>query len=223
MKTFIVVPAYNEARMIQGVLRQLKKAGFKNIVVVDDGSRDATGSLAKSEGVFVVEHLINRGLGATLGTGIQAALRLGADIIVTFDADGQHAVKDIPKMIAPLFAKKVDIVLGSRLMNPEGMPFMRRCFNWVANLITFVLFDIWVTDSQSGLRAFSRKTAERIEIQTNRMEVSSEFIREIVRKKLRLKEVPIQAIYTDYSLSKGQSFKVGVKTFYRLLIYKLSH
>jgi hypothetical protein len=126
-------------------------------------------------------------------------------------------------MVAPLLAKKADFVIGSRLLSPEGMPFMRRCFNRIANVITFFLFGIWVTDSQSGLRAFTRRAAEKIEIQTNRMEVSSEFIREIVRKRLCLKEVPIQAIYTDYSLSKGQSLKVGVKTFYRLLVYKLSH
>jgi UDP-N-acetylglucosamine---dolichyl-phosphate N-acetylglucosaminyltransferase len=221
MKTFIVIPAFNEATVISKVLNQLKEAGYKNVLVVNDGSSDKTGEILQRHGVHVAEHLLNRGLGGALGTGLAGALKLGADIIITFDADGQHSVHDIPKMIEPIKNKEADAVIGSRTMNPDGMPMIRRAFNFVANIITLILFRIWVTDSQSGLRAFSRKAAQAIEIRTNRMEVSSEFIREIKHKKLRLKEVPIKAIYTDYSLSKGQSFWVGVKTFYKLVIYKL--
>ena len=220
MKAIILIPAYNEARAIEKVIQQLQDAEFKDILVVNDGSEDRTGALAEKMGIQVVHHLINRGLGGALGTGLQAAVLSGADYIVSFDADGQHQVEDIKKVLAPLEKGTADMVIGSRLMDPEGMPWSRRLFNRLANLLTFCLFHIWVTDSQSGLRGFTRQAAQAIEIQTNRMEVSSEFIREIKDKNLRLEQVPIEAVYTPYSLSKGQSMGVGLKTFYKLILYK---
>jgi len=102
------------------------------------------------------------------------------------------------------------------------MPLFRRIGIPFFNLITFLLFGIWSTDSQSGLRAFNRKVAENLEIFTGGMEVSSEIIKEVKAHKFKLKEVPIKAIYTTYSLSKGQGFFVGLKTLMKLLILKLN-
>lgn len=216
---FIVLPALNEEKSIGNVLCSLKKAGYHNLIVVDDGGSDGTSQIAKKEGAVVLRHIINRGLGGALGTGINAALELGAEVILTFDSDGQHSVDDIPKMIAPLFEKKVDVVIGSRLLNPEGMPFVRRFGNWGLNMITFILFNVWTTDSQSGLRGLSRKAARKINIRTNRMEVSSEIIKEIGRNRLKLKEVPIKTIYTDYSLEHGEnSVFNGFKILMKLII-----
>lgn len=223
LKTFIVIPAYNEAHSIQRVLEGLKHAGYPSILVVDDGSTDETYDLAYKEGVYVARHLLNSGLGGALGTGIQGALMLGADIIVTFDADGQHAVEDIPDLIAPIEKGEADVTIGSRLLDHRGMPFRRVMMNWVANVVTFLLFGIWVTDSQSGLRAFSRDAARLLRIRTRHMEVSSEIIREIGTHRFRYKEVPIQAIYTDYSLSKGQNFFLGMKTLVKLILHRLTH
>ncbi len=220
-KLFIVVPAYNEEAMIGKTLSELKKAGYKNIVVVDDGSIDMTYEIAKEHNAFVCRHIINRGLGGALGTGIKAALKLGAEIIVTFDADGQHSVNDIAKLIKPIAEKKADVVIGSRLRNPKGMPLIRRIGNWGFNLITYILFGVWTTDSQSGLRAFSRKAAQKIKIKTNRMEVSSEIIKEIGEKKLRMKEVPIKAIYTEYSLQHGQSSLNALNILLKLILKRL--
>lgn len=217
----IIIPAFNEEKAIGTVLENLKKAGYTNILVINDGSRDKTEEIIKKHRVKFISHSINRGLGGALGTGLQAARELGVEIAVTFDADGQHAVTDLEKVIAPLKEGKADVVIGSRLLNPKGMPFHRRLFNWIGNIVTYVLFGVWVTDSQSGLRAFSKKALNVIDIKTNKMEVSSEIIREIGARKLKLKEVSIQAIYTDYSLSKGQSFFVGVKTFIKLVIHRL--
>ncbi len=218
LKTYIVMPAYNEEKSIGKVLKDLKRAGYKNIVVVDDGSKDKTSEIAKRENAIVLRHLINRGLGGALGTGIAAALKKDADIIVTFDADGQHAVSDIKKLTEPIKKKQAEIVIGSRLMNSKGMPLIRRIGNWELNFVTYLLFGIFVTDSQSGLRAFSRNAAEKIDIQTNTMEVSSEIIKEIKEKKLKLKEVPIKAIYTEYSLKKGQKFLNGFRIIQKLFI-----
>ncbi|MEK7145583.1 MAG: glycosyltransferase family 2 protein [Patescibacteria group bacterium] len=222
MHVWIVIPAYNEAKTLEGVLKLLHKDGFHNTLVVDDGSKDKTFEIAKEHAKVAVRHRLNRGLGGALGTGIIAALRMGADYIVTFDADGQHDVKDLGRVLEPLKKGEADAVIGSRLLQPEGMPWFRRIQNRIGNVITLILFGVWTTDSQSGLRAFTRAGAEKIQIKTNRMEVSSEIIHEIGRKKLRFVEVPIKAIYTDYSLSKGQSLFVGIKTLAKLLLHRLT-
>lgn len=218
---FVVIPAYNEEKTIGGVIRCLKKEGYRNIIVVDDGSSDNTCNAAKKEKVFVYKHGINRGLGGALGTGLRAALEKNADIIVTFDADGQHNPKEIKKLVQPIIDDKADFVVGSRLLNPEGMPLIRRIGNWGLNVITLILFGVWTTDSQSGFRAMSREAAESIEIKTNRMEVSSELLAEIKKNNLRLVEVPVKAIYTKYSLKKGQSSLNAFKILSKLILRRI--
>jgi glycosyltransferase involved in cell wall biosynthesis len=217
----IVIPAYNEERTIIDVIRGLRQHGFLTLIVVDDGSSDRTGELACHEGVILLRHIINRGLGGALGTGITAALHLGAEAIVTFDADGQHDPDDIARLLEPIAKGEADVVIGSRMLEPTGMPYARQLANWSANIVTYLLFRGWTTDSQSGLRAFSRRAAAQIQIMTNGMEVSSEIIAEIVKNRLKRKEVAVQAVYTDYSLSKGQSFKVGLQTLMKLILAKV--
>jgi glycosyltransferase involved in cell wall biosynthesis len=220
-RSIIVIPAYNEERSIIAVIRGLKQQGFARLIVVDDGSSDRTSELARQEEVILLRHILNRGLGGALGTGISAALRLGAELIVTFDADGQHDPNDIGRLLDPIENGEAEVVIGSRMLDPMGMPYSRRLANWTANLVTYVLFRVWTTDSQSGLRAFSRQAATRMQLLTSGMEVSSEIIAETVKNRLKWKEVPVQAIYTDYSLSKGQSFTVGMRTLLKLILAKV--
>ncbi|MGB9749130.1 MAG: glycosyltransferase family 2 protein [Candidatus Woesearchaeota archaeon] len=226
-RIFIVVPAYNEKKSITKVLKSLKSKGYNNIIVVDDGSRDKTYSLAKREHVVVLKHRINRGLGGALNTGITAALKLGADIIVTFDADGQHSVYDIPKMTEPIIRGEADFVVGSRFLNEPLFAHkklivkIRRLGIFVLNILTFMLYGIRTTDSQSGFRAFSREAASKIKITANRMEVSSEFFREVKESNLRYKEAPIRTIYTEYSLKKGQRLLNGFKIILKLIFRKI--
>jgi glycosyltransferase involved in cell wall biosynthesis len=217
----ILIPAYNEERSISAVIRGLKQEGFARLIVVDDGSSDRTSELARQEDVLLLRHILNRGLGGALGTGISAALHLGAEIIVTFDADGQHDPDDIGRLLEPIENGKADVVIGSRMLDPIGMPYPRRLANWTANLVTYLLFRVWTTDSQSGLRAFSYQAAARMQLLTSGMEVSSEIIAETVKHGLQWQEVPVKAIYTDYSLSKGQSFTVGIRTLMRLILAKV--
>jgi glycosyltransferase involved in cell wall biosynthesis len=216
----IVVPAYNEKRTIVEVIRGLKQHGFTALIVVDDGSRDRTGELARREGAIRLRHLLNRGLGGALGTGISAALRLGAEVTVTFDADGQHDPSDIARLLAPIEAGRAEVVIGSRMLDPRGMPYHRRLANRLANLVTFLLFGGWTTDSQSGLRALTHRAAACLQLTTSGMEASSEIIAEAVRHRWRWQEVPVRAIYTDYSLSKGQSWRMGWRTLLRLTLAK---
>jgi glycosyltransferase involved in cell wall biosynthesis len=217
-RVVVVVPAYNEERTILGVIRGLKRRGFTRLVVVDDGSSDRTSELASHEGVILLRHIFNRGLGGALGTGLKAALHFEPEVIVTFDADGQHDPDDIPRLLAPIERGEAELVIGSRMLEPIGMPYPRRLANWTANLITYLLFRGWTTDSQSGLRAFSRQAAAQIQIRTSGMEVSSEIIAEAAGKRLKFMEVPVKAIYTNYSLSKGQSFMVGLRTLLKLIL-----
>lgn len=219
MKFVVVIPAYNEEKTISQVIERVKKY-TENIIVVDDGSTDKTNQLAEKQRVIVYRHLINRGLGGALATGLQAALRQGADIILTFDADGQHQAEDIPELIKPIIKSEADVVIGSRFLKKNKIPLNRKIANFIGNIITFILFGIWVSDSQSGLRCFNRKSAKILKIKTSSMEVSSEIIKEVKKHQLRLKEIPIKAIYTTYSLSKGQNFILGIKTLIKLIFLK---
>jgi glycosyltransferase involved in cell wall biosynthesis len=219
-KKIIVIPAYNEETTVAPVVRDATRVADL-VVVVDDGSRDATAALAAEAGAIVVRHALNRGLGGALGTGIAAALKLDATAIVTMDADGQHRASDAERMFARLAEDNVDFVIGSRMLGgPEGgkMPLHRQLLNRIGNVLTYLLFGVWVTDSQSGLRGLSRRAAEGIDLRTNGMEVSSEFIKELREKRWRLAEISIPAIYTSYSLSKGQSLFGGVKTAAKLIL-----
>ena len=218
-KQIIVIPAYNEEATVAQVVREAIQVADR-VVVVDDGSRDRTSALASEAGATVVRHAVNRGLGGALGTGIAAAVKLGADAVVTMDADGQHRAQDAARVFERLAKGDVDFVIGSRMRGGEGgkMPVHRVLFNGVGNVLTYLLFGVWVTDSQSGLRGLSRRAAETIDLRTNGMEVSSEFIKELREKRWALAEIAIPAIYTEYSLSKGQSLLVGIKTAAKLIL-----
>ncbi len=223
---YVVIPAYNEEKMIRNTLKKLKDEGYKNIIVVDDGSRDNTFNIAKEEGVVVCRHVINRGLGGALGTGIKCALLYNPKVIITFDADGQHDPKDIEKVAKPILEEDYDVVIGSRLMDEnevKNMPKIKRIGNWGLNFLTYLMGGHFITDSQSGLRAFSNKAAKIIinQLKSNKYEVSSEFVVLIKRNNLKFKEVPIKTIYTDYSMARGTNVITGFKILAKLILHKL--
>lgn len=224
MKICIILPAYNEAPVIGQVLDDLKKEIKKEklqaeIVVIDDGSIDGTASIVRKKGVPVLSHVLNRGLGGALGTGLNYAKKIDADIAVTLDSDGQHDAKDIKKVIKPILDNQADVVIGTRWKKDRAkMPIDRRIITISSNILTFLLFRIWTTDSQSGFRAFSKEALDVIQIKTQRMEVSSELFGEIKKNKFRLKEAPIRVIYTDYSRKKGQSNLNSIQILLKLML-----
>lgn len=220
MSVSIIIPAYNEEKTIGEVVRRAKKHSAQ-VIVIDDASFDDTSKMAMAEGAKVYRHAINRGLGGAIGTGFKIALIENTEILITLDADGQHDPEDIPALLRPIIDGRADVVIGSRFLSRQDVPALRRLYNSLGNIVTLALFGVKTTDSQSGFRAFNKKAIEEIRIKSDRMEVSSEIIKEIGLRKLRVEEVPIKAIYTEYSLSKGQSFVVGVKTFLKLLIIKI--
>ncbi len=220
LKIWMIIPAYNEEKIIGTVLKELFNMGL-NLIVIDDGSRDNTYQIAQDlikdhpgRG-YLYKHPINRGLGATLKTGIEAALENNADVMVTFDADGQHNPEDILPVCLPIIEGRADVVIGKRDFNE--MPQQKKRANEIMNLITWIFYGVHVKDSQSGLRAFNREAAIALDIESREYGVSSEIIREIKHKHLRMEEVPIETIYTDYSLSKGTNAVIGFKILVKMI------
>jgi glycosyltransferase involved in cell wall biosynthesis len=201
----IVIAAYNESRVIGTVVAELRAAGYP-VVVVDDGSADGTGPAAGTAGAIVVRHPVNLGQGAALQTGIEFALEQGAEIIVTFDADGQHRVSDIPALCDALASNQADFALGSRALGASlNAPLSRRILLRLATWFTRLSTGMRVTDTHNGLRAMTRRGALALKLRQNRMAHASELLQQIADSELRYVEVPVTIQYSAYSLAKGQS------------------
>jgi glycosyltransferase involved in cell wall biosynthesis len=214
---WVVIPAYKETERLRNTLAELLPR-YPNVVVVDDGSPDETGTVARAAGVWVLTHPINRGQGAALQTGIEFALLRGADTVVTFDADGQHDPADIPALVAALEGG-ADAALGSRFLGRAvGMPLTRRIILKLAILFTRVVSQIKVTDTHNGLRAFTRKAAAALRIRQDRMAHASEILDEVRRLGLKYVEVPVTIRYTAATLAKGQRSSDAVRIAAQFLI-----
>ena len=206
---WIVIAAYNEAKRLGNTLQMLinSVAEFSvTIVVVDDGSSDATFDVARTFPVWVLRHPINCGQGAALQTGIEFAVSQDAHAIVTFDADGQHDPNEIPRMLEPVLSGKADIALGSRFLErTTNVPWTRRLLLRAAILFTRLTNGLKLTDTHNGFRVFSRRAAETIRIRQPQMAHASEILDQIAKYRLSYVEVPVTIRYTAETLAKGQS------------------
>jgi glycosyltransferase involved in cell wall biosynthesis len=221
-RVFIVVPAFNEARRLGAVLDDLCRAG-QSVVVVDDGSRDRTAEIAGRHGCYVLRHAFNRGQGAALQTGITFALREGADVIVTFDADGQHQTADLPALIEPIASGRCDVVLGNRFMNGQSnVPPFRAAVLQLGRLFTRMTSGLSVGDCHNGYRAFSRRGATMIALKQDRMAHASEIYDQIKRARLAYEEVPVTIRYTAETLAKGQKLSNSVSVLFHYLYGKIA-
>ena len=201
---WVVIAAYNEGQVIADVIAGLRQTPHR-IVVVDDGSADATADRAQIAGATVVRHPINLGQGAALQTGIQFALANGAEFIVTFDADGQHRTTDIAVMLEALRRNRADFALGSRFLGTElHVPALRRLVLRAATWFTRVTTGLRVSDAHNGLRAMTRRGAGVIRLRQNRMAHASEILDQIASSGLNYVEVPVTIDYSRYSMAKGQ-------------------
>lgn len=200
----MVVPAFNEAAIIRQSVASLRTR-FPNVVVVDDGSGDATPAEALAAGAVVLQHAVNIGQGAALQTGIDYALAQGAGFVATFDADGQHHVEDLVAMLAVLRAESLDVVLGSRFLGQAvGLSGTRRLLLKAAVLFTNLTTGLRLTDAHNGLRVMTAAAARRLQIRQEGMAHASELIAQIAQLGLRFREVPVTISYSDYSVGKGQ-------------------
>ncbi len=195
---FIVIPSYNEREALATTVVGLIPSGY-TVVVVDDGSFVPEIQFLHGLPIRYLRHVSNLGQGAALQSGVDYALREGAQIVVHFDADGQHSPNLIEKLIAPIRTGEFDVVLGSR--------FITR---------------VWLTDTHNGLRAFSRAAAGRIRLTENGFAHATEIL-ELIRKcGVRYKEVPVTVRYTGYSRAKGQGALNSINIVIDLLIRKLA-
>ena len=218
---YFVVPAYNEVVTIGRVVREIR-AVYPHVVVVDDGSADATGEEARAAGATVLRHAVNRGQGAALQTGITYALRCGAQCLVTFDSDGQHQVADVAALVEPIREGTAEVVLGSRFLRPaHRVPRLRRFLLRGAVVFTWAVTGVRLTDAHNGLRAFSRRAAERIDIRLDRMAHASELIDQIRKMGLSYVEVPVEIHYTRYSRAKGQRATAAARIAFDYLFEKM--
>jgi len=221
-EVYITIPMYNDEKMILNVIKSLNNEGYKNIVVVDDGSRDnGYDVVKKNTDVIVTKHIINRGQGAALQTGMEIAIDKGAKYIVHFDSDGQHDVKDIDHMLDTLIEGKYDIILGSRFLQKNDIPLKKRIVLKLGILFTYLLSQIWLTDVHNGLRVMTAETAKKLNLQHDRMEHASEILDKIKVLDLKYKEVPVTIHYTDYSQAKGQSISNSINIAMKLISSKL--
>ena len=220
-RVFVVVPAYKEASAVHDVARDLV-AEFRNVIVVDDGSPDATSHEARRAGAVVLRHPLNRGQGAALQTGIDYAVRRGAEVIVTFDADGQHRVEDVHRLVAELERSGADIAIGSRFLELQSnVPAVRRLLLRIATRFMRLTSGVPLTDAHNGLRVMRRNAAEKIRITIDGMAHASEIVDEIRHHGLKVTEVPVVIRYSEYSLRKGQSSLAAVRIAFDYLMKRI--
>lgn len=206
----VVIPAYNESAVIGDVVKGVAKA-FKGtpfdtaILVVNDSSKDETSKIAKTAGAVVIDHILNSGAGGATATGLSYAEQQGFDIAVTMDADGQHKAEDVFHGVQVISKSSTDLLIGSRLIDSKGMSKVKVLGNKGLSFITYILFGVNSTDSQSGLRVYSRRALEELRWKTSGYEFCSEMLWRAKQQGLKIDEYPIKAVYTEYSQAKGQN------------------
>src|SRR5258708_897088 len=223
MTTLIVIPCFNEASKIAETVAPLTAQGYQ-VVVVDDGSSDGTEAVLHALPVIHLRHAINLGQGAALETGMEYARRAGADIVVHFDADGQHDWRQIPDVIRPIEEGRADIVFGSRFLRAEDVaqvPASRRLLLRMAVHFSKLSSGLRLSDAHNGFRALSRRALEAIRLREPGYAHASEILSETARKHLRWVEVPVSVIYTEYSKRKGQSAWNAINVMIDLLLRRV--
>ena len=209
---WIIVPAFNEAQVIGDVVADLRSV-FAHVVCVDDGSGDGTAGVALRAGAHVVSHPVNLGQGAAIQTGVEYARRRpGSEVFATFDADGQHRVKDVMTMVERLRGGDVDIVIGTRFAGStiSHTPPVKRLILQAAACLSPISRRLRLTDAHNGLRVFNRAVAEHLNLTMSGMSHAGEFIKLIDENRWRVAEEPVEILYTEYSLAKGQPLLNGV-------------
>jgi glycosyltransferase involved in cell wall biosynthesis len=220
---YVVIPAYREAAVLGATLEGLLDSGY-SIVVVDDGSPDDTQEVLRRFPVHNLRHPVNMGQGAALQTGVDYALLQGADLIVHFDADGQHPPDRIPAMLAPLEAGECDITTGSRFLDSATMrlvPPARRLLLRAAVIVSGLLTRVWLSDAHNGFRALTRRAAQQIRFRENGSAHATEFLDQARHAGLRIREVPVAIRYTEYSRQKGQRAADSVNILIDVLLRKV--
>ena len=211
MKVTIGIPAFNEEKNIAKMIVKLKKI-YDEIVVCNDGSTDLTGEIAENLGAIVINHKQNLGYGAGINSIIKKSKEIDTDILVTFDADGQHKVEDVKKVIEPIKNGDADLVIGSRFLSKtkEKIPEYRKIGINIITKVTNAGLKKKITDSQSGFRAYSKDLISKLDISDMGMGISTEILIKTNSLGFRIAEIPITILYegktsTQNPISHGTS------------------
>lgn len=198
MNLFVLIPAYNAADTLPAVIeRTAAVVPPERIIVVNDGSTDATGSIVSSRGVITVHHQQNKGKGAALQSGFDEALNRNCAAVITMDADLQHQPEDIPRFTALYSALQYDIIIGSRLHNMKGMPIHRMLSNIITTTLVRLRTGASIADSQSGFRFITRRVLERIRLEATGFEAETEFLIKAARCGFSFGSIPIATVYAN--------------------------
>jgi glycosyltransferase involved in cell wall biosynthesis len=216
---WVVVPLYNEAEVISEVIAGLRER-FSQVLCVDDGSTDNSVALAQASGARVIRHPMNLGQGAALQTGFDyVSAQPDATHIITFDADGQHLVRDAMEMLELAQRKRISIIFGSRFLDKRTKPGMRkRIVLKVAVLMTRAITGLRLTDAHNGLRVLSMEAIGKIRLEQNGMSHATEIVHQLAKAKLSWQEYPVEVLYTAYSKQKGQSLLNSINILIDLLV-----
>lgn len=220
MKIYILIPVYNEEKTVGKVINEIRKQGYKNIVILNDGSIDNTINICMKKKVILLNHIINLGQGAALQTGFDYCKKKGADIVITFDADGQFDPRQINDIVKPIINQDINVILGSRFLGKAiNMSLTKKVVLKLGIIFTGLYSGIWLTDTHNGFRAFNKNALAKINITQNRMAHASEIIDQIKKSNLTYKEIPVTVYYNK---QKSQGFFSGLKIIYDLLIKLIS-
>ena len=222
-RVFAIIPAYQEADALPATVRDVLALGY-SVVVVDDGSRDGTEEALRGLPVHYVRHAANLGQGAALQTGMDYALSHGAEILIHFDADGQHPASRIADLIRPILEGECDIVLGSRFLRREDrelVPLKKRIALRIGIVVSGILSGVWLSDTHNGFRALSREAASRIRLREDGFAHATEILACVRTAGLRYREVPVGIRYTAYSMRKGQPVSNGLNVVVDLLLSRV--
>lgn len=219
----IIIPVYNEMESIRAVICELLADSYRNIIVVDDGSNQHILGVINDLPVHYIRHHVNLGQGAALQTGFDFARQVPCDVVITFDADGQHSVQDLVGLAAPVLSGQSDIVFGSRFLTNanDGLPRFRKLILKCACFVNYLFSGLLLSDAHNGLRAMHPKVLRVVQLTENRMAHATEILSEVKKLKLRYCEVAVNIRYSSYSKSKGQRDWNSIRIFSDLVLHKL--
>ncbi len=216
----VVVPAFNERSSVGGLVRSVRRH-LSRVVVVDDGSSDSTAKEARNAGAEVLSLPVNMGVGFATRLGVEHAIeQLGADVVVTLDADGQHCPGAIPFLLSGL-SRGVDVVFAVR-KDRGSMPVVKRFGNYFLSAATNALYGQSFSDTQTGFRAFTAEAYRKMELFANDYSFCSEFASEVARNGLKYSEVPIDSTYDSWTAVKGTDLAAGARIFVNSLFWRFS-
>lgn len=219
----IIIPVYNEAKVIKDVIENVSKH-FSNIICVDDGSSDTSAKIVSNAKATLIKHPFNLGQGAALQTGLEFAMRdKNIKYFATFDADGQHVIEDVMTMLDIIKSKKLDAVLGSRFLgSADNIKRSKKIMLRTAVKVSNLTYGTKLTDAHNGLRVFNRSFGKALNIKVSDMGHASEIIQKLGKGNFKYAEAPVTIKYSDYSIAKGQSIINAINLGFDMVLRKVT-